>query len=78
MHEAKQYMTLKAQVRPEVLEKLYPVDADERPSWTLEKAQEHAASAARCLIVIDGYIMDVTSYLKEHVSCHLISSFRSL
>ncbi|KAJ3535565.1 hypothetical protein NM688_g6962 [Phlebia brevispora] len=64
--EAKLYMSLKAFVDAEALEKLYPVDAGEQPSWTLEKAQEYADSAGRCLVVIGGYIMDVTAYLGEH------------
>ncbi|KAJ3550849.1 hypothetical protein NM688_g4986 [Phlebia brevispora] len=66
LDEAKRHMKLKAAVDTETLQKLYPDDANEYPPWTLDKAQEYAASASRCLIVIDGHIMDVTAYLKEH------------
>ncbi|KAJ3545681.1 hypothetical protein NM688_g5600 [Phlebia brevispora] len=66
MDEAKLHMNLKAHVRPEVLQKLYAEGTDEHPSWTIQKAQEYATSAARCLIVIDGYVVDATAYLKDH------------
>ncbi|KAJ3533471.1 hypothetical protein NM688_g7277 [Phlebia brevispora] len=66
LNEAKLHMKLKAYVGPETLQKLYPDDASEHPLWTLDKAQEYAASASRCLIIIDEHIMDVTAYLKEH------------
>ena len=37
--------------------------------WTIKETQAHAASnPAECLIVIDGFIVDVTNYLRDHVS----------
>lgn len=37
--------------------------------WTVEEAYVYAVSSlARCLIVIDNFVVDVTEYLKEHVS----------
>ncbi|KAJ3550851.1 hypothetical protein NM688_g4984 [Phlebia brevispora] len=66
LNDAKQHMMLKAYIDNESIEKLEGEHSVEHPSWTIEKAQEHAASAARCLVVIDGYIIDVTAYLKEH------------
>ena len=35
--------------------------------WTLEEAHACAAASGRCLVVIDGFVVDVTDYLKEHV-----------
>ncbi|KAN0100144.1 hypothetical protein V8E55_000128 [Tylopilus felleus] len=34
--------------------------------WTLEEAHACAAASGRCLVVIDGFVVDVTDYLKEH------------
>lgn len=37
--------------------------------WAIEETQAYVASSpARCLIVIDGFVVEVTEYLKEHVS----------
>lgn len=38
------------------------------PTWTLEQARAHANSkVGRCLLILDGRILDVTTYLGEHV-----------
>ncbi|KAF8554358.1 hypothetical protein OG21DRAFT_1100299 [Imleria badia] len=58
-------------MRQKALGKETTTDADESWSgkeWTIEETQAYAGSnPAECLIVIDGFVMDVTEYLKEHV-----------
>lgn len=42
----------------------------EHPTWTLEQARAYASSkVGRCLLILDGRILDVTTYLGEHVCC---------
>ncbi|KIJ13749.1 hypothetical protein PAXINDRAFT_176886 [Paxillus involutus ATCC 200175] len=37
------------------------------PEWRIEEIEEYAASKPeKCIIVIDGFVVDVTAYLKEH------------
>ncbi|KAF8131560.1 hypothetical protein EV363DRAFT_1330374 [Boletus edulis] len=63
--EARHYMTLKTLGKETTM-----TDGDEPWSgkeWTIEETQAYVASnPARCLIVIDGFVVDVTEYLKEH------------
>ncbi|KAH0837854.1 hypothetical protein J3R83DRAFT_6080 [Lanmaoa asiatica] len=63
--EARDYMRQKA-----LGEKITSTKADESWSgkeWTIKETQEYAASnPARCLVVVDGFVVDVTEYLKEH------------
>ena len=41
------------------------------PSWTLEKTREYAAAQpGRCVLVVNGLVIDATAYLGEHVSHH--------
>jgi stearoyl-CoA desaturase (delta-9 desaturase) len=38
------------------------------PTWTRCDLQDFMAKENRCLVFLDGYIVDTTSYLSEHVS----------
>jgi hypothetical protein len=39
-------------------------EANELPKWTLQDALKSGKS---CLLVIDGYVVDASSYMSEHV-----------
>ena len=40
----------------------------DHPTWTIEQARVYASSKVGiCLLVLDGSILDVTTYLGEHV-----------
>ncbi|KAJ3550848.1 hypothetical protein NM688_g4987 [Phlebia brevispora] len=42
-------------------------DHPDHPAWTLSQAQVYARErAGHCLVVLDGFILDVTTYLGEH------------
>lgn len=42
-------------------------DSSEMEKWSLEKLMEKAEERA-CLLVIDGYVVDASKYIGEHVS----------
>ncbi len=37
------------------------------PNWTRIQLRDHVGKSNNCLIVLDGYVVDATSYLLEHV-----------
>ncbi|XP_006454164.1 hypothetical protein AGABI2DRAFT_196994 [Agaricus bisporus var. bisporus H97] len=46
---------------------LPPAEPDKTPDWTLEQVEQHIhQNDGCCLILLDGYVLDVTSYLVEH------------
>jgi hypothetical protein len=46
----------------------FPTKEDNIPDWTLEQLEQYIYhNDGRCLVLLDGYIVDVTSYLVEHV-----------
>lgn len=35
--------------------------------WSLEEVRRYVQEGGKCVIVLDGFVVDVTSYLGEHV-----------
>ena len=36
--------------------------------WNTKQVQEYAEKLGKCVVMIDGFVVDVTSYLGDHVS----------
>jgi stearoyl-CoA desaturase (delta-9 desaturase) len=43
-------------------------EQDDIPTWTGQDLEGFIAKRNRCLILVDGCVVDATSYLPEHVS----------
>ena len=43
-------------------------EKEDLPIWIMSEVENLIAKENRCLILLDGYIVDTTSYLPEHVS----------
>ena len=43
-------------------------EKEELPIWLMSEAENLIAKENRCLILLDGYIVDTASYLTDHVS----------
>ena len=39
--------------------------------WNMGQVQEYIEKLGKCFVIIDGFVVDVTSYLGEHVSRQL-------
>lgn len=50
-----------------VPEQEQPRDDHELPLWTIDETSERVV-AGQALLLIDGYLVDVSEYLDEHVS----------
>lgn len=42
-------------------------EEDVLPNWTRTQLRDHVNKGNSCLIMLDGYVVDATSYLSEHV-----------
>lgn len=65
IREAKKHMVLKAGGTPA------PDDDDSwnGPTWSLKEVDDYIkVQACRCVVIIDGFAVDATPYLKDHVS----------
>lgn len=55
---------------------MLPDQRDCVPNWTRKQLEQHIYNDDRCLVLLDGYIVDVTSYLSEHVCIsHLLGTW---
>ena len=46
-------------------------------SWNMQKVKEFAlAKPGRCIVLLEGFAVDATEYLAEHVSFFLASDFK--
>lgn len=43
-------------------------EKEELPIWLMSEVENLIAKESRCLLLLDGYIVDTTLYLPEHVS----------
>ena len=47
----------------------------EGPVWNEDDLRKYVnAKPGRCVVILDGYVIDVTRYLGEHVGILLLSS----
>jgi stearoyl-CoA desaturase (delta-9 desaturase) len=55
------------------------IETWEGPCWTSEDLKDHlSGNPGRCLLYIDGYILDVSAYLKTHVMRFLLPNDYSI
>ena len=53
-------------------------EEEDIPIWSSNDVENFTAKENRCLILLDGYIVDTTSYLSEHVSAIYLVECRAI
>lgn len=68
LNEAKTHMLIKSGVVSCFDDEEGEDNDSQYPCWTIEEAQKYADSkAGSCIVVIDRYVVDATTYMGEHV-----------
>ena len=80
LNEAKLHMAAKRDMPDEDKRQVTATRQLSSPSWTMEETRAYAAAKlGRCVLVLDDYVVDATTYLSEHVrSSDLIQWHTSL
>ncbi|KAF7796575.1 hypothetical protein EIP86_007756 [Pleurotus ostreatoroseus] len=73
LNEAKLHMAAKRDMPAEGKRQVTATRQPNSPSWTMEEARAYAAAKlGRCVLVLDDYVVDATTYLSEHPGGALI------
>ena len=68
LNEAQLHMATKRDMPAEGKRQVTATSEPNSPSWTIEEARAYAAAKlGRCVLVLDDYVVDATTYLSEHV-----------
>lgn len=78
IEDAKRFIHSKSHITPTHLAS-HPATALDRdavcdgPMWDMDQVLKYmediGTKAAPCLMIVDGFVIDATSYMKEHVRC---------